>query len=300
MDKRISYYNVVPQTGIEHWEQARAAYGEYCSEDTAFHFDFGSRKEEEFCTFCRERGISLIKKSFVKVTGKSIYDYPFMRLHLKNDRFYTNWHSDQKNMNAVYEYYSQFLDLSQVCDLKLNPDGTSEGGECYSGLRQVRKVVVDSVQSKRFDVMRSYYPLNRIILISRKFKDLIESAGLTGCKILPCLKAGQKYTDEEREIDFESETLDREADFFQLHFTDETNRPAKLGNVLQPGRFGGPCPKCDYWHRHSLRDDGEYRDAFQSIRDLKDMDFQYYIRNNTTNRGLAQINDPEFIISNRA
>jgi len=179
--------------------------------DDRFCFDFGSKDEILFVELCNKERFRVSRNSVLrKITGKDLANSPFYYLHLKEDRDYIEKYEDIfKNTGIEKDHFA--------C-------------QCDVAYTQTRKLLVDPQKSKPFAIKRWPYR-KHIILISRKFKELLEQQSFIGFKIIPCLSDGQIYSQEEQQLEYRSEQLESQAPQFQLQITGKPHHSPKVGKI---------------------------------------------------------------------
>jgi hypothetical protein len=224
--------------------------------------------EAEFEKECSSYNIDYYRKTILKATGKHLFDYPYFYLTVSTDR---NIYTDE-----------DFLDFSNICDEKVF--------FCGHGIKQYRKVSIDYDKSKLLDIMITPTKL-RLLLISRKVKDIIEHNGLTGYRLIPCVEKGKKYKETDLLFDTYSKSIENNAQYFQLIVTEKVSRPPIVGNLI---RIFSQCPKCKM-----VSGFDSDQSTYFNKNDLKNTDFQFYNEYSTSAGDTFLIPNDIYIISSR-
>ncbi len=267
MNKYISYYYLQDRLGS--WPDIiLTTFDKNFSKYGGPWFYQGTSDEAEFEQHCASLNVEYYKGTLLKVTGKSLFEYPFHYLTVANDRY-------------VYSE-SDFLDFSNICDEK--------DFFCGQGIKQYNKITIDYKNSKLLDIMETPTRLS-LLVVSRKMKDFIESNGLTGCTFTPCAEKGKSYAKQDLLFDAYSKEIEKNAQFFQLTVTERVINPPNIGSLR---RFFSQCPQCK---RASGFDSDQT--AYFSRNDLKYTDFQWYSEYATSEGNIFEIPGKIYIISSR-
>lgn len=293
MKKRLNEYF---DTDLKRYRWPDAIRMEFKEEQNrweCYAFEAGSEREAHFLKVCEDLSIGLKKRSALVVTGNAVYSVPYLFLCIKEDKYPGGFGNYRDSIN----YYSQFIDFENVCSLDLAEDGlrTGETNICMVGARQKGKAIVDVTNTHaNIDLMTLYHPHHRILIVSRHAKEIFEKAGLTGMKFVHCLERGRSYTEEEKSLDNTSETLEKNAKFFQLMVTEEVNAPPYAGNIIHGPP---PCERCGSYEVYTS--DDEYGFHYKSLADLKEVDFQYCKQAESQNRGIINLAHPQYVVSSK-
>ncbi len=235
-----------------------------------FSFDADSELEKDFRRSIKGDDFRVSRSLVLKVTGKHVYDFPFHYLSVGGDRYYDK---------------GTFRDLTSGCP-------GADGFKCGLGQTQIKKVTVDKEKSKKLDIMTDAgWPRPFVYLVSRKLRELLAEQAFSGFRLVPCLRAGAHYSEQERSIDYLSDRLEDEATHFQLIVTGRTLGVPDVGEVL---RAFLECPKCQAIH-------GGFFESFArfSPGDLADKDFQLVWEYDSTNRDRFGLRGELLIVSKK-
>ena len=245
MEKRIVYYNLTEKASM--WsESILNKFQANMSKFGVVYFDEGSEKEAEFINQCKLDSISVNKKTVLKCTGKELYQHPYHYLSVK----------------PLWDRY----DINQFM---INDNACRGGGDiiCKIGAIQKRKIVLDLTKPLNVDIVEFagvFRP--NILLLSKRLKNMMESQGFHGYRLIPCVNKRLQCSEEELLLDKSSNRLNEQATFFQLIVTDMVSNPECVGKVK---RIFSQCPTCKTVY-------GFYSEGTPSFKtgDLKKTDFQ--------------------------
>jgi hypothetical protein len=246
MEKRIAYYTLTERGAF--WpENIAKLYKNELSKYGVMYFDEDSNKEAEFVKLTSELGIDTSRKTITKCTGKDLYHHPFHYLSVQVDR--------------DYQEKDEFMDLTSAC-----------GGDgqilCRIGGKQKRKIVIDPKKSKQLDIMtKPNWFKPKIIIISRRLKELMETMDFSGYDLVPCLAAGREYSQTDVNYDSQNINVEEQASYFQLIITAEILNPPTTGNI----RVFSQCQRCKTVYGF----DSDATPLFRS-EDLNTTDFQIF------------------------
>lgn len=238
----------------------------------------GSDEERKYLDTLKDESLKLTRWSFFKVDKKSLFDYPYYFLDIK----------ENKVTKDLFES-NMYLDFSETCNFMHT---YTKGVQCLNGLKQKKKIFLDPEKTKKLDIMTLAFPFKRYILVSRKFKDIIQNESLKGAILIPCLKKGKNYTEKEMSIDSISKQLEDDADFFQLEIIQKVKRSPDVGDAdfnkcgkcgINNGRLGG-----------NNISSGEYKMEY-----FADADFQFCDSYFSTKVGEIPQEDREYIVSSK-
>ncbi|MCP3938635.1 MAG: hypothetical protein GY708_25075 [Actinomycetia bacterium] len=267
MIKQISVFELT-SGGVAEWPGSLLDRFRGNSRHDVFSFDAGSDLEEDFEARLRPYGLGFSKNQLLKVTGNDLYIFPFHYLSPREDRYYDK---------------GAFRDLSSGCP-------GNEGFKCGVGQVQVEKVTVDGKKSKNLDIMMDAgWPRPFVYLVSRRLRGLLVQESFSGYCLVPCLRSGAQYSEDERSVGFLSDRLEEEATHFQLVVTGRAPGLPSVGRVL---RAFSECPRCNTVH-------GGFFESFARFKpeDLAEEDFQVVWGYNSTNRDRFGIRGELFIVS---
>jgi len=225
----------------------------------------GSEEEKSLMEKCTQLGITLyVIDTYLIVDKKNdILNYPFYNLAVKeNKRF--KWEQLEENMS--YDFAERFNAAGGFYPVDFDEEDK----------KQKYKIFVDFEKSKKIDIMASPH-IYDLFIISKRMKNLIEEEGFTGATVRPCLKYGQKYTEEEMDVNSKVRRLNEEAEFFQLDINTETKRP--------PSRI--------------IKLSGHGMLPFGSINDLEKIDFQFYNKLISEDNKVKKVGRKSFIVSSK-
>ena len=109
---------------------------------------------------------------------------------------------------------------------------------CKFGLTQIRNFAINPRLAGRQDIGFFTVPPVQIWVVSRRAKEIFESAGLTGCTYYPTLREDRKYAAEEMTFGADVPAIAAEAEHFQMIWNAET--AVKVGAV----NITKVCPTC--------------------------------------------------------
>ena len=267
MNIYINYYYMQDRLGT--WPDfIRDNFEKNFSKHGTLWFYKDSDVEATFKKECSLAKLKYYEKTILKVTGNALYDYPYHYLSIATDKYVYN------------EEY--FLDFSNICEEKVF--------FCGQGIRQINKVVIDYNKSKLLDIMITP-TRKRLILISKKMKDILDDSKLTGFRTVPCLEKGREYHEIDIKLDTYSKEVEGAAKYFQLIITVNPIKPPKIGMLR---RLFDQCPKCQ---RISGFDSTETTYFYRN--DLKDVDFQFFTEYSDLKGNTFEISNEIPIISSK-
>lgn len=157
-----------------------------------------------------------------------------------------------------------------------------------------RSLILDynSINPKHDFFQITGYSMPRIFIISRRLKEIMRSAQLTGYKLLPCPAStnGRSYVNTVSDQKFENKSINTE--YYQLVITEMVNNPPYGGKVRD---FSPPCNKCHTHNGFFLSIEPRFRRS-----DLKNTDFQVFDEYISDNTGRFAIRSQREIISAKA
>ena len=252
MKKRIRYFIVKNSTGP--WsEEGRKLFANEIGKWGRVSVDYGSEREQEYEKYCKSIGEDCFKLSALIVKGKDIASVPFFHLCVDADRGYH------------LKRFAQLFAPGSACNY-------SGKMICSAGTRQIQKIEIDPKKRKNYDFMHVPYAYwERLLIISRSLKELLEVNKITGYRILPCLIAGKKYSKEEQSLEFTNDRLEQEATHFQLMVTGKAINPE---TTIATATDGYKCMKCGTLYFRSLYYPQVYGFSFFNPADLSEEDLQ--------------------------
>lgn len=270
MEKRVAYYTPPSTTGV--WPDSfLAEFKAHVGKHGVMSFEEGTVTEEAVQRRIKQAGLEVSRRTIINVTGNDVYRYPFYYLIVQPDRDYYN--------------VRDFLDFSTACD---------GGGQilCWTGVEQKKKITLDVKKSKLLDIMAVPNVLHpRIYIISRRLKDLLGNADLSGYQVIPCLEKGRNYSNFDADLEFTRPELDEDARYFQLMIKKQTSQPPRTGIVT---KIFSQCSRCKAVYGFDSRTTPYFdRDA------LSTSDFQTFRGYTADNLGYLNMGVDAAVVSNK-
>lgn len=270
MEKKIAFYTLA-ERGAEWHNTICRMFDENMSRYGVIYFYENSEDELKFRNECSKLNINVNKNTVLKCTGKDLLRRPYHYLTVTPDK-------------AIYDL-RKIMDFSNVCP---------GGGDvlCTMNLQQKNKVVIDINKSKKLDIMAvPYLHKPKIILISRKLKELLEVQGFSGYRIVPCLEKGKDFSVDELRLETITHRIQKESAYFQLVITEESRKPEIVEQIT---RVFSKCSTCNtVYGFHSAGT------IYFEKGDLLDTDFQRTINYRTPNGQIIFFSGEAIIISSR-
>ena len=235
------------------------------------YFEEGTKEEHDFKKILKSQTITTNRSTVLKCTGKDLYRHPYHYLSARPER-----------RDFDYKY---FMNYNNVC---------KGGGDllCQTNLIQKNKVVIDLKKPLNFDIVEIPGILKpKIHIVSRRLKEIIDTSGLTGYKLVPCLEKGKDYSKEETHFEIQSNKLEKEANYFQLVVTDEVKIPDCIGKIT---RIFSQCTTCNAVYGFLSDSDSYFKDG-----DLMKTDFQRSGDFRTSNGKIIRSATESIIISSK-
>lgn len=212
-------------------------------------FQEGSTEQVEFSRELVARNLRYVSQRELRTSGSDLAKHDYYYLSVKFEREYED-----------------------VCDPELFSTETACPGDsnvlCGEGTVQVNKVRINMQKSKRYDIMwhpRAVRP--RILLVSKRLRDIMLNNSLSGCHFVPCLEAGRQYQEYEHTFNPTDDYGNVDASYYQLVVTATVNNPPQ---VLS-GNPGVQCSKC-----HTAFGFNTFDEPYFQTDDLKPVDFQAF------------------------
>ncbi|MCP3960935.1 MAG: hypothetical protein GY719_24070 [bacterium] len=267
--KRLAFYQLL--AGEEWPAELREEFGRHFSRFGVPSFAVDSEADQRFRASVERRRIPALRDTILACTGEHVYEHPFHYLSVRSDRSYDK---------------GDFLDLSAACP------GDSRV-RCRIGARQTGKLVMDAGKSKDLDLIEeSSSPRPKVFIVSRRLRDSLRQADFRGFRLVPTLRRGATYSDQQRELSYVDDRLVEEAPFFQLLVTARAPGAPWVGEVV---RTFYQCSRCGTLNGAFFESGPRFKPE-----DLdQDADIQTLSRYRTSNQGQVEIMGEVVVISAR-
>ena len=194
-----------------------------------------------------------------KVTPKRVLSGVFEPKKVDNFAFYLLGGVDNifGFVDKKFDTEHLLFDHQTDCLRECHADQPAWGGGCGNGKRQQRKICIYDAGKvgKRDFFQPALWPYcnQRVLIISRRARDVLIEAKLTGFELRPILDGKKRWSEPELEYDYIDKAQEGDAQWFQLTILERNCTPIPLTHALQvPVREGSrsiiaePCTICKY------------------------------------------------------
>jgi len=198
-------------------EGVLADFSDAMTPSSRFVFPEGSRSETQFLSMVELEQVQRLV--YLRCSKSQIGRFPYYHLCLRA---------------RMIDPPAAFLQPGSACNLAMPP-------LCWTGAVQQRRVRVAPRDMSGLDIVRVDHCLSPMtIIISRQCKNVLEQAGVVGCRYVPCVNVSKPGMNLALDLPVSRSEID-DADYWQLQITQRVHRGTCVGRLRC---LVEKCPRC--------------------------------------------------------